>query len=374
MKCPYCKNNNTFTYYKAEMPNILSACPKSMLGRVKIFPFVVKLCPKCLLGFNSTKLDDDELKAIYDNYLYISPTSGIGHTKYKGMIETLKKHYSKTDKLVEIGCSEGYLLNRLKSEGYENLIGIEPGPRADQASELGLIIFKDYFNENIFNGRFVDGFYLMHVFEHFDNPFLILEIMGKQLSPYGKIIMEVPNFYGYHHQHLFFYNLPFLAKLCDEKGFKIIEKTIEMGALRVVIVHKDNDKYNKIEFFENPKEITAYARKLYNEFTKTVIWMNQILYKNIGKKVYWWGAGSSSVIYLNQIHPNIREKVEIVIVDGDKNKEGCYIPGVNLKVNSYEILKGVSIDFLIIASSLYNEIQTTMANNKISAKKIKVVE
>ncbi len=373
MNCLYCNNENTFIYYKAQMPNILSACPESMLGHIKIFPFEARLCKNCLLGFNATKLDDDELKVIYDNYLYISPMQGIGYTKYKGMIETLKKYYSPKDKLVEIGCSEGYLLSQLKNEGYTNLIGVEPGPQAEQAKQLGVTIIKDYFDENTFKGEIVNGFYSMHVFEHFTDPFTILESMKKQLSPFGKIIIEVPNFSGYYHHHLFFFNLTFLNRLCNEKGLKIIEKNVQMGALRVVVVHENNDKYNRIEFSESPNKIISNAIKQYTEFTKRIMRMNQILKDNLGKKVYWWGAGSASVIYLNQIEQSIRNRVEIIVVDGDKNKWEYYIPGVDLKVNSYEVLKNKSIDFLIIASSFYLEIQETMRDCKISTSIVEVL-
>jgi 2-polyprenyl-3-methyl-5-hydroxy-6-metoxy-1,4-benzoquinol methylase len=374
MNCPYCQNKNTFTYFRANLPNIPGACPETTLSKVKIFLFEAKLCPHCLLGFNATKLENDELKLIYDNYVHISPMQGIGITKYYGMIRTLKKFYSKEEKILEIGCSEGYLLNELKKEGYKNLIGIEPSPLANQAKKLGLTIVRDYFDENIFRDKLFDGFYLMHVYEHLDNPFSILESMRNHLAPNGKITIEVPNFSGYQHQHLFFFNLPFLAKLCDEKDLKIIKKYTEKGSLRVVIAHKDNDKYKEIRFCLNPENIVNHAYKEYKTFTKKIIKLNQIIKNNQGTKIYWWGAGSASVVYFNQIDPSLREKSKIIIVDGDKNKWGCYISGIDFKVNPYKIIRNCSIDWLIIASSFHNEIQNTMRFNNISAKNIEIFD
>lgn len=370
MKCPYCNSTNTKLIYKAEMPNILSACSGELLDKIKVLPFRAELCKDCLLGFNTSKLDDEELKLIYDNYLYISPLQGTGVSKYTGMIATLRKYFSSQDMIIEIGCSEGYLLKELMNIGYTNLVGIEPGPQADQAKELGLNIIKGYFDENTFCDNKVDGFFLMHVFEHFDKPFEILESMKKQLAPSGKIIIEVPNFDGFHHQHLFFYNSYFFDKLCKGLNLKIIDKNIDMGALRVVIVHEKNDMYDAVNVDESKDQILKYATDRYTGFEKHINQINETLAKNLGKKVFWWGAGSLSVIYLNQINKDILDKVELVILDGDHNKYDFYVPGINLKVNSYEMIKNSSVNAMIIASSFYKEIQRTMDNNNIRANEI----
>ena len=370
MKCPYCKSTDVVTYYEAEMPNILSACPKTILGQVKIFPFKAQLCPACLLGFNTTKLNDDELSLIYDNYLYISPMRNIGNTKYTGMIETLKKYYCKDDKLVEIGCSEGYLLNMLKKEGYTDLTGIEPGPQADQARKLGLRVINSYFNKDTPIGGTVDGFFLMHVFEHFSDPFAILRAMKKQLSSSGKLIIEVPYFSGYHHQHLFFYNLIFLRKLCADNDMKIVDINVNDEILRVVITHLTDKTYKEAAIAENPDKIKALASNLNNSFKSETSRLCDLLLEHT--TVFWWGAGSSSVIFLNQIPKDILNKIDLTVIDGDENKWQKYIPGLNVKVQSFDVLKGKSVDLVIIASQLHKEIITTIRENNISVKKIEV--
>ena len=371
MNCPYCKSHNLSVCYKAEMPNILSACPETILNKVRIFPFEVRLCSDCLLGFNSAKLDDHELKLIYDNYLYISPGQGIGSTKYTKMGEVLKKYFSKKDKLVEIGCSEGYLLSILKREGYENLIGIEPGPQAVKAEESGARIIKSYFDEKTFKDETMDGFFMMHVFEHFSNPFLIIEAIKKQLAPSGKIVIEVPYFSGYHHQHLFFYSVNFLKRLCIDNELKIIHLDIEDSIVRIAVTHANNQEYDAVRVEINAKENLDRVLRYYEKFRDTIIKVNTLLKGK--EKVYWWGAGSSSVILLNQIDKGLLKKKGLVIIDGDRNKWGMYVPGLNIEVNPFTILKDNSIDCLVIASSFYNEISDTIKQNNINAKEVHVV-
>lgn len=374
MKCPYCRSSNTFTYIEIQnMPNILSACPLETISEVKMCPFEVKLCKDCLLGFNSTQLEIGELNFIYDNYLYISPLNGIGSTKYEDMLNLAREYCSKNERIVEIGCSDGYLLKSLKDQGYRNLTGIEPGPQADTAQSLGLNVIKGYFNKDVFFDNSVECFIMMHVFEHFLDPFSIIESMKKQLSLNGKMIIEVPYFTGYHHQHLFFYNLTFLKRLCSEKGLRIVGININEShnTLGVVVVHLENASYKEAQISENPVDIIKLSSTQLEKFKEKVNKINTLLQGK--EKVYCWGAGSLSVIFLNQIDKDILKNTEIVVVDGDKNKWGLHIPGLNFVVQPFTILNAKTIENLIIASSHFKEIQNTINENNISVGSIEVL-
>ncbi|WP_371372062.1 class I SAM-dependent methyltransferase [Sporomusa aerivorans] len=374
MKCPYCKNENTVVYYSANMPNILSACNAEILNNVKVLPLEARLCPNCLLGFNSKKISDEDLKFIYDNYLYISPLQGIGTSKYEGMVNTLLKYFNQTDRLVEVGCSEGYLLRELKNRGYEHLVGIEPGPQAAVADNLGIKIMHCYFNENTLADELIDGFYLMHVFEHLPDPFSLLSAMKKSLCDSGKIVIEVPNFEGYHHQHLFFYNIYFFGTLCKNLKLKIVDFSIEKDALRVVLVHDTNTIFSPVELpLSDIGSLLSDITAKYTRFQANVDRINELLQDESLDKLYVWGAGSAGVITLNQALDRQLAKAKIVVVDGDSQKWGNYIPGLNIKVQSLEILKGQRLKQLIVCSSFYNEIAKTMENNNIYAENIEVL-
>ena len=194
--------------------------------------------------------------------------------------------------------------------------------------------------------------------------------MKKQLGPSGKVIIEVPYFSGYHHQHLFFYNLTFLSKLCSDNNLKIVDINTDNEILRVVILHVANKTYKEVPIAESPYKIKELATRLSNELKNKALRLNNLLTENTN--VFWWGAGSSSVIFLNQIHKDILNKFDLIIVDGDENKWGMYIPGLNRKVLPFTVLKGKTIDLLIIASELYEEIAATIKRENISAKKIEV--
>jgi len=328
------------------MPNILSACPEEMLDRVDRFPLKVKLCTNCFLGYNVSKLTDEQLSFIYDNYLYIAPMRGIGASKYSGMLETIKKHTDPDDHIVEIGCADGYLLSRLQESGYSNLMGIDPCP----PDESDVNIVKCYFDEK--SDVSADHFVLMHVLEHLGDPFSVIKHVASLAR--GKIFIEIPNFCAFHHQHLSYFNVPFLQRMCRDYGLDIISLVQRADIMELVLARGEG--------------IIDTAKKLGGSLENT----KSRIEKFIGNadKVYWWGAGSVSVEYLNIF----KTGKEIIVIDGDNEKWGFYIPGVNLKVYPASIIYGKEIDHLVIASMFRGEIEAEMKRENAHANNILYLE
>ena len=370
--CPYCGHQNTISVYWAELPKILSACPEAILPQATLAPFEVRLCQNCSLGFNSQPLSLEDLTFLYDNYLYISPLKGMGTQKYTGMVKTLKKECAPGDHLVEIGCSEGYLLQQLADGGFTNLLGIEPGPQAATARALGHRIHQEYFDDLTCRDERVDCFYLMHVFEHFPDPFTILAQMVDQLSVGGKIIIEVPNACGFHHQHLFYYNEIFLEKLARQQGLTPLVSHSTKEIIRVVWQKQTTPPpaLSKIPSLDMGSPMRQRCRAV----DAMVKRLNAILAARQGKKLHWWGCGSAAVIYISRLDPDRVSGVEWILIDGDKSREGYYLPGLDARVIHPDNLNPDNIDSgpgtpdlcLVIASSFHEEILNAIGNYKIS--------
>lgn len=367
MRCPYCHGDNTLVFLERKMPTVLSAYSGEF--PVKAAELQVSACKDCLVGFASKKLSSEELTEIYDNYLYISPLNNIGTSKYDGMIDAITSHFDKDERILEIGCSEGYLLKKLGEIGFSNVTGIEPGPQADTAKGLGLNVIKGYFNASHAQDK-VDGYYLMHVFEHFEDPFFIFRLMSETLNDTGRIVIEVPDFGGFHVQHLFYYNIYFMQALARDNNLKIIYHCVENDSLRVVFVKVENTRYNEIDvIFDKSSYIDNLAifkqrcdasRKRVNDFLRKA------------DSVVWWGAGSASVILLNGVDKEVLDSTSIIIVDGDKNKADRTMPGVNLKVSYFEEIRNRHVSNLVIASSFYKEIFKTMKTHGITYDHVEV--
>lgn len=378
MACPVCNGNNTFEYYRVEnMPIFLFAVDRKYADEVKAHTFIARLCRNCLLGFNASPLDLSELSQIYEEYDYISPMFGIGREKSKNISKTVIKHCNIEDKIVEIGCYDGYLLYTLKEKGYKNLLGIEPSKAADIAVEKGINVIKDFFSEKINIPFKVDCFILSHVFEHLPSPIQTLKVLKSFLSEKGKIIIEVPYMDGYHHQHLYFFSIGSVKRLCDIVGLSIADAEIdtyfEQGpVIRVVITHSKNEPYNNPFHIETLEEIEKMAYEKFNAYKIKIQKLKNIISKN--KRIYWWGAGSSSVIFLNALKDYLNEvNAEVIVIDGDPNKWGKCIPSIGLEVRSYKEFSDKELSMVIIASQFYREIINTLEINRIHVNSMEVV-
>ena len=185
---------------------------------------------------------------------------------------------------------------------------------------------------------------------------------------FGKLIIEVPYFSGYHHQHMFFYNLTFFERLCSDNALKIVDINTDNNALLLVITHSADTTYRKARLTEKPAEMIKLASNLKNRFDDKISRLKNLL---IGHKdIVWWGSGSSSIVLLNQIPRNILKGTNLTVVDGDENKWQFYIPGINIKVKPFTVLKEKDVGLLIVASQFYNEIIKTINNAGIVAKQI----
>ena len=370
MKCPYCGSSATKEFFRADMPNILTACPPEMHAQVKHHPFSARLCGECLLGFNSSRLSDEELSAIYDDYLYISPSRGIGQSKYEGMIGTLERTFSRDQKIVEVGCSEGYLLHHLKRSGYTDLSGFEPGPQAAEAEALGLDITRSYFEDGCLPDGSVDGFCLMHVFEHFPDPFAVLRAMRDALSSGGSIVIEVPNLDGFHHQHLYFYSAPFMRRLAREQGLKIVDIDTDSPLILRIVLGHNTDSRPEAEVVS--EDVAALAACRQGVFQTSLARLERIMEEFQGKTLLWWGTGSQAVLLLNQLDTTRLAGVSLEVTDGDERKWGYSLPCLNLPVKTYLGLSGQTVDCVIIASQFEHEIRHTMESIGLQAGQVEV--
>ena len=103
--------------------------------------------------------------------------------------------FSKSGKVLDIGCSDGYFLNYLKQKGWQ-VEGVEISEFASQKT-------RERYNINIFCGELPQAGYpdeyfdvvsLFEVLEHLPDPAGTLQEVRRILKKNGLLIMTVPNF------------------------------------------------------------------------------------------------------------------------------------------------------------------------------------
>lgn len=114
---------------------------------------------------------------------------------------SLSKSISKTDKILDIGCNFGTLLNKFDKAGYENLFGIDTNASAIERGKKYYPNVKSglspYDGENLpFEDESFDVILMFDVIEHIPElERFLTEQVFRCLKPDGKFIFQTPNKY-----------------------------------------------------------------------------------------------------------------------------------------------------------------------------------
>jgi 2-polyprenyl-3-methyl-5-hydroxy-6-metoxy-1,4-benzoquinol methylase len=97
------------------------------------------------------------------------------------------------NRLLEIGCGTGYLLERMRTLGW-SVEGIDFDPKCVQAvTERGILCRCGDVREHNYAAATFDAIYMGNVIEHVDRPLELLAFCRQLLAPNGKLILVTPN-------------------------------------------------------------------------------------------------------------------------------------------------------------------------------------
>jgi len=151
---------------------------------------------------------------------------------------------NRADKLADLGCGQGQLLELLNQEfakNKKNLYGFDISSSFINKSKKSFNnVFCLDLNENKLPFQDFDIIFALDIIEHLEFPLGFLKNTALVIKPNGLIIISTPNtgslsyflqgknWYAFKDEtHLHFYNRQQLAKLLSQTGFKIINsKTI----------------------------------------------------------------------------------------------------------------------------------------------------
>jgi SAM-dependent methyltransferase len=146
-------------------------------------------------------------------------------------------HLRSRERMLDIGCDMGFILEAAKADGFEELHGIEPVPAARSIAEgiEGTKITDKFFEETDYPSEYFDLITLIHVLDHLYDPRVVLQQARKNLRPGGLVVAVVHNvrsllglllgerfpiFNLYHH---YFFNTDTLAELFRRQGYDVVK-------------------------------------------------------------------------------------------------------------------------------------------------------
>jgi SAM-dependent methyltransferase len=195
-------------------------------------------CNKCGLVYSTPILEPSEVENLYraSSFTYGSII--------RDLQDTYGFHLAKIDKLVpdkgrllEIGCGNGFFLEKAKELGYREVYGVEPSNEAvkEASPSIAPNILNEVFGSGYYPGSYFDVVCFFQTLDHIVNPndFLadcrnylkeqgvVLCITHNIDAPSAKILGEKCPMIDI--EHIYLFNKKTLRQIFSRNGFEVIE-------------------------------------------------------------------------------------------------------------------------------------------------------
>jgi len=325
------------------------------------FNHKVVCCKKCNFIFVGNIPSKKYYEAYYKNeskYEGIREHEAHEDQAIQELLCFVKKDISKKAKILDIGCSTGYLLSVLKSEGYKNLLGLEPAPKCKKIAKEKYGLRIETINLNNFSSSIkYDLIIFSMVLEHLVDIRESIKKIKNLLSENGYLYISVPDtssfylntiepFGEFSTEHINFFTESSLYLLM--RGFtNVLMKSVNNGLHSVWQKGDAGVKSIKEYICLSKIKLEAIQKKI----------------DLLPKKVIVWGAGALSQRLLSTT--NIKNKI-LFFVDSNPNLQGAKLG--NIPIYSPNIIEKNKQPILVSSYNFSEEIIRTIKNKKYTNK------
>ncbi len=384
--CPLCKASyfNRFLQL-CDLPLV-----NSINDSVNKYPLNVYHCSNCGLVFVNTPRTPSD---IFSNYTYFSSWSKTWLNHCESLFWELAEGdlINKDSAIMEIASNDGYMLSNFISNGYNNVLGIEPARNvAAEAMKKGIPTINEFFTkelaEKLSSDRKSDCIIALNVLAHVPDIFNFLQGIKILLEGKGFAVLEFHHLlslvkkrqfdtiYHEHFSYLSFYTIETLLLQLGMRVFNVEKVPTQGGSLRIYLSHK-KDSAIKIYPMHDSIGAMRHEESNYNlnsldcmvEFGQAVInnisnakeYIMNLVASN--KTIAGYGAAAKAVVFINALGLNV-EHIGCVS-DINPVKQGTHIPGTNIPVVTPADLVSSAPDYVIIFPwNLKEEISSELKN------------
>ncbi|HEX6309668.1 MAG TPA: class I SAM-dependent methyltransferase [Longimicrobiales bacterium] len=335
------------------------------------FPLAVYFCDECSLVQLADVIDPEVL---FRDYIYVTGTSttiAAHNVAYARTVADLL-NLDGAALVIEVASNDGSLLRRFAERGVRTL-GVEPASNiAALARASGVETVNEFFNletarslrERYGPAKAVIG---NNVLAHVDDTRDFLAGFGALLDDGGLAIVEVPyvrdlvdrlEYDTVYHEHLCYFSVTALARVCDEVGLRIVRVDhvpVHGGSIRVYAERSSHGAAHAPEvrsMMERERsdglaDIRAY-RDLASAVARTRSELLDLLrrLRESGSTIAAYGAPAKGNTLLN--YCGIGTDLVDYTVDRNALKVGRYTPGMHLPVLPVETLLERRPDYVLI--------------------------
>lgn len=235
--CPICSERQPVEVYAARLPRDFSeASPPSPYSA----HYRINRCAVCGLLYSSPIMDEAGVAALYRNSRETNVMPGEEDNVRRtmaGYYRLAARHLPGRQRMLDIGCDMGFLLEAAGKDGFAELHGLEPVPVARAVAQQipGAKVSDGFYETTDYPTNHFDLITFIHVLDHLVDPRIVLARARHDLRPGGVVVAVVHNaksllghvlgerfpiFNLYHH---FFFDKSTLAELFRRQGFEVID-------------------------------------------------------------------------------------------------------------------------------------------------------
>ncbi len=389
VKCRFCDASLKHTFIDIGMTPVANTYLQAeQLYRMEpFFPLHVYVCEKCYL-VQLPEIQSPE--QIFSEYAYFSSYSETWLNHARVYVEQITERFRLDPKsqVIEIASNDGYLLQYFLEKDIP-VLGIEPAANvANAARSKGIPTEVLFFGSETAcklerEGKSADILIGNNVLAHVPALNDFIKGMKILLKPRGIITMEFPHlmrlvaenqFDTIYHEHFSYFSFITVKEIFSAHKltiFDVEELPTHGGSLRIYIRHEeDNTKdisgsvseLEEREFKAGYRDITYYSGfKEKVEAIKRGLLDILIQIKNAGKHIVGYGAPAKGNTLLN--YCGIRTDFIDYTVDRNPHKQGHYLPGTHIPIESVNKIRETKPDYIFMLPwNLKNEIMDQMAD------------
>lgn len=192
VSCPICGENNNFdVIYPERLPSSSEQADYSARKAPDNYHYEMVRCSGCGLLYAHSIYESEKINQLYQTseFKYDAELKNLQET-YGRYLEAIDEFSHGKDSLLEIGCGNGFLLEKALSLGYKNVTGVELSSEAINMAVPGVKekIIQGAFNPDDFEDNQFDVIFFAMVIEHVDDVNKFLQGIYRLLKPGGIVL------------------------------------------------------------------------------------------------------------------------------------------------------------------------------------------
>lgn len=359
----------------------------------EVYPLGIGRCSNCF-HVQLTHIVNPDL--MFKNYLYVSGTSQTMLDHFAWFAKYTFEYFNvlsalKPSKVLDIGCNDGSQLNHYKNLGMKTF-GIDPASNLLQFSAKKHIVFPEYFDMKfaMSNSGTYDILTAQNVFAHNYNPLGFLEAAKELMSSDSLLFIQTSQsemilnneFDTIYHEHISFFNIRSMRKLCERAGLYLIDVTkCPLHGTSYIFVISKNKSVSRtfnIENLENMEKnkglYTASTYEKYKREVEVIALDFQLTIKSLkssGYKIVGYGAAAKGMTFLN--YTGMNNTIFDSILDDNPLKVDKFTPGTFIPIKDPSVLfkeETEKIAFVPLAWNFYSEIRSRIKTKRLNGKDV----